>query len=172
MSNCKLLWIARRKHQHLQTAGKYHYLGKRDGVPQQERERERERERETAGQKERERGREDTVPAKMYDMLKLHAKCGMQHISPTLIYVNHTSVFEADNIYKNPPQMSFYLYFLLFLFRSRAPPMTLLTAGVITALPDPSCPRQLQTCARLMQGWVASDGCPPPPPQQKSWLSR
>ncbi len=23
-------------------------------------------------------------------------------------------------------------------------------------------PRQLQTCARLMQGWVASAGCPPP----------
>ncbi len=23
------------------------------------------------------------------------------------------------------------------------------------------CPRQLQTCARLMQGWVASAGCPP-----------
>ena len=25
------------------------------------------------------------------------------------------------------------------------------------------CLRQLQTCARLMQGWVASAGCPPPP---------
>ena len=32
MSNCKELWIARRKHQHLQTAGKDHSLGKRDGV--------------------------------------------------------------------------------------------------------------------------------------------
>ena len=46
MSNCKELWIARRKHQHLRTAGRYHYLGKRDGVPQKEREKERERERE------------------------------------------------------------------------------------------------------------------------------
>ena len=27
VANCKELWIARRKHQHLQTAGKDHYLG-------------------------------------------------------------------------------------------------------------------------------------------------
>ena len=32
--NCKKLWIARRKHQHLQTAGKDNQLGKRDGVRQ------------------------------------------------------------------------------------------------------------------------------------------
>ena len=49
VSNCKELWIARRKHQHLQTAGKYHKLGKRDGVQQKEKrvrgtERERKRE--------------------------------------------------------------------------------------------------------------------------------
>ena len=43
MSNCKELWIARRKHQHLQPAGKDHKLGKRDGVPQKEQERERDR---------------------------------------------------------------------------------------------------------------------------------
>ena len=36
--NCKELRIAKRKHQHLQTAGKDHELGKRDGVPQKERE--------------------------------------------------------------------------------------------------------------------------------------
>ena len=36
VSNCKELWIARRKHQHLQSAGKDHYLGKRIGVPQKE----------------------------------------------------------------------------------------------------------------------------------------
>ena len=53
MSNGKELWIARRKHQHLQTAGKDNTLGKRDGVPQKERE--------TDGQKEREGGREDAV---------------------------------------------------------------------------------------------------------------
>ena len=47
MSNCKELWIARINHQHLKTAGKDHYLEKRDGVPQKERE--------TYGQKEREK---------------------------------------------------------------------------------------------------------------------
>ena len=37
MSNCKELWIARRKYQHIQPAGKDHLLRKRDGVPQRER---------------------------------------------------------------------------------------------------------------------------------------
>ena len=55
----------------------------------------------------------------------------------TYIYVYHMNVSEADNIYKNPPQMSFRLYFLLFIFRSGAPPMTLLTAGALT---DPRLP--------------------------------
>ena len=35
-SNCKELWIARRKKHHLQTAWKDHTLRKRDGVPQKE----------------------------------------------------------------------------------------------------------------------------------------
>ena len=40
----------------------------------------------------------------------------------TYIYVYHTNVSEADNIYKNPPpNVIFHLYFLLFLFRSGAP---------------------------------------------------
>ena len=77
---------------------------------------------------------------------------GMKHISPKFMYIIH--VFEADNIYKNlPPQMSFHLFFAI------SPPMTLLTAGALM--------RQLHTCARLMHGWVASAGCPPP---NKSWL--
>ena len=42
MSNCKELWMARLKHQHLQTAGKDHSIGKRDGVPEKESERARE----------------------------------------------------------------------------------------------------------------------------------
>ena len=33
---------------------------------------------------------------------------------------------------KTLPQMSFHLYFLLFLFRSDAPPMKLLTSGALT----------------------------------------
>ena len=55
----------------------------------------------------------------------------------TYMYADHTNVFEAANIYKTLPQMSFHLYFLLFLFRSAAPPMTLLTAGALT---DPQLP--------------------------------
>ena len=47
-SNCKELVDCKKKHQHLQTAGKDHYLGKLDGVPQKEIE--------TDGEKERERG--------------------------------------------------------------------------------------------------------------------
>ena len=45
----------KKKHQHLQTAGKDHKLGKRDGVGLLQ------KGRETAGQKERERGREDAL---------------------------------------------------------------------------------------------------------------
>ena len=56
----------------------------------------------------------------------------------TYIYVYHTNVSEADNIYKNPPpNVISPIYFLLFLFRSGAPPMTLLTAGALT---DPRLP--------------------------------
>ena len=57
----------------------------------------------------------------------------------TYIYVCHTNVSEADNIYKNPPPnvISPIFLLLLFLFRSGAPPMTLLTAGAFT---DPRLP--------------------------------
>ena len=82
----------------------------------------------------------------------------------TYIYVYHTHVglYEADN--KNPPPNVIspiffcYFYFALGLH----PAMTLLTAMERSQILG--CPRQLQTCARLMQGWVASAGCPPPPP--------
>ena len=73
---------------------------------------------------------------------------GMKHISPTCIY--HTNVFEADNIHKNPPpNVLSPIFFYYFYFA----PMTLLTARALAYIP--SCPRQLQTCARLMQGRVA-----------------
>ena len=51
MSNCTELWIARRKHQHIKTAGKDHSLGKRDGGT-----RERERDRWTDIMRKREGG--------------------------------------------------------------------------------------------------------------------
>ena len=54
--------------------------------------------------------------------------------------------------------MSFHLFVLLF-FRSGAPLITLLTAGAFTDIQLPAT-----ASVRLMQGWVASAGCPP---QQK-----
>ena len=59
---------------------------------------------------------------------------GMKHISLT-IYVCHTNVFEADNIYKktSPNVIS-----PIFLFHSGAPPMTMLTAGAPTDLQLPA----------------------------------
>ena len=78
----------------------------------------------------------------------------------TYIYVYHTNVFEAGNIFKNLPKCNFTYLFLQFLFRSGAPPMTLLTAGALTALPDPQLPVTASTCAPLLHGWV-------PPPQTK-----
>ena len=68
---------------------------------------------------------------------------------------------------KTLPQMSFHLYFFatVFLFRSGAPPMTLLTAGALT---DPRLPATASnvctTDARL--GGVGRV----PPHKQKSWL--
>ena len=55
----------------------------------------------------------------------------------TYIYVYHTNVSEADNIYKNPPPnvispIPFAIFISLW-----APPMTLLTAGALT---DPRLP--------------------------------
>ena len=54
---------------------------------------------------------------------------------------------------KTLPQMSFHLYFLLFLFRPGAPPMTLLTAGALTD------PRLLATASNVCTtdarlGWI------------------
>ena len=58
----------------------------------------------------------------------------------TYICVYHTNVFEADNIYKNPPPNAISPKKNLILFRSGAPPMTLLTAGAFTD-PPPSSAR-------------------------------
>ena len=72
------------------------------------------------------------LPSELKNTIELSSVCTfieMKHISPTFMYIIY-NVFEAANIYKTLPQMSFHLYFLLFLFRSGAPPMTLLTAGV------------------------------------------
>ena len=100
---------------------------------------------------------------------------GMKHISPTFVYVNVPVgemcfiPFEADNIHKkHPPHVISSCIFLLFLFRSGAPPpMTLLTAGALT---DPQLPATASnvctTDARL--GGVGRVALP----KQKSWLRR
>ena len=61
VSNCKELWIAKRKHQHLQTAGKDHILGNGMGYHRMKSE--------TEGQKERERG------GRMQCFMKKEYKC-------------------------------------------------------------------------------------------------
>ena len=80
----------------------------------------------------------------------------------TYIYVYHTNVSEADNIYQNPPpNVISSICFCYFLFRSGAPLMTMLTAGAPT---DPRLPATASnvctTDARL--GGVGR--VPPPPP--------
>ena len=75
---------------------------------------------------------------------------GMKHIF-SYIYVYHTNVFEADNIYKNPPpNVISPILVLPFLFCSGAPPMTLLTAGALTDPQRPAtAPNMCPTDARL-----------------------
>ena len=82
---------------------------------------------------------------------------GMNHISPTFMYII-PMYLRLSTLCKTLPQMSFHLYSLLFLFRSGAPPMTLLAEGALT---DPSCPRQVQTCVRMWQGRWRRQGAPP-----------
>ena len=62
--------------------------------------------------------------------------------------------FRLNTFTKTLPQtMSFHLYFLLFLFRSGAPPLTLLTAGALT---DPQLPATASNVCmtNAMHGWV------------------
>ena len=91
----------------------------------------------------------------------------MKHISPT--FMNTIPLYlRLTTFTKTLPHISFHLHFLLFLFCSGAPPMTLLTARALT---DPRLPATdsnvlMTTDARL-------DGVGRvPPPQQKSWLRR
>ena len=78
----------------------------------------------------------------------------------TYIYVYHTNVLNADNIYKNPPPnvispiIVCHLYFVMGLHPW--------LCWMMERSQIPSCPRQLHTCTRLMQGWVTSAGCFPP----------
>ena len=80
---------------------------------------------------------------------------GMKHISPTFMYII-PMYLRLTTFTKTLPQMSFHLYiFRYFYFALGLHPWLcwLLERSQILG-----CPRQLQTCARLMQGWVASAG--------------
>ena len=72
----------------------------------------------------------------------------------TYIYVYHTNVFEADNIYKNPPPnvISPIYIFVLFIFRSGAPPMTLLSAGALTDTQLPAAASTVCTTDAKLDG--------------------
>ena len=83
----------------------------------------------------------------------------------TYIYVYyHTNVSEADNIYKNPPPN---VISPIFLFRSGAPPMTLLTAGALT---DPRLPATASNVCTTDARLGGVDRVPLP--KQKFWLRR
>ena len=73
----------------------------------------------------------------------------MKHISPTSIYIT-PMYLRLTTFTKSLPRMSFHPIFWLFLVS---------TGALLERSQIPSCPRQLQTCARLMQGWVASARC-------------
>ena len=82
----------------------------------------------------------------------------------TYIYVYHTNVSEADNIYKDPPPNVISRIFFVFLFRSGAPPITLLTAGALT---DPRLPA---TASNVCTTDARLGGVGRMPPQ--TWLRR
>ena len=80
---------------------------------------------------------------------------GMKHISPTFMYII-PMYLRLTTFTKTLPQMSFHLYiFCYFYFALELHPWLCWQLERSQIL---GCPRQLQTCARLMQGWVASAG--------------
>ena len=58
---------------------------------------------------------------------------GMKHISPTLMYIIPMYLRLTTLQKINSPKCNFIYIFVLFLFRFGSPPMTLLTAGALTA---------------------------------------
>ena len=90
----------------------------------------------------------------------------MKHISPTFMCIIPMYLRRLTTFTKTLPQISFHLYFLLFLFRSGAPPMTLLTAGALT---DPRLPA---TASNVCTTDARLGGVGPVHLKQKSWLRR
>ena len=115
--------------------------------------------------------RRKVLPSELTNTIEQFNACvhrNEAHFTYNFIYkpVYHTNVFDADNIYKNPPQNNVIspICFAIFisLFGSTHDSADCWRAH--DAPRPPSCPRQLQTCGRLMHGWVEAAGCPPPPP--------
>ena len=79
------------------------------------------------------------------------------------IYVYHTSVFEADDIYKNPPPNVISPIFVGNFYFALGLHSTHDYADCWGALSDPQLPTTTSnvSSARLIHGWVASAGCPP-----------
>ena len=82
----------------------------------------------------------------------------MKHISPTFMYII-PMYLRLTTFTKTLLQCHFTYIFCYFisLWGSIHD-----SADCWSAHISPACPRQLQTCARLMQDWVASAGWPPP----------
>ena len=88
---------------------------------------------------------------------KVHCVRSSEWSTFPLHYVYRSNVIDTDNIYTQKVISSICFAIFISLLGS---PMTLLTAGTLTSLPDPQLPaRQLRTCARMVHGW-ASTGCP------------
>ena len=86
----------------------------------------------------------------------------------TYIYVYHTNVFEVDNIYKNPPQMSCHLYFFCFVFISLWG-STHDSVDYWSAHRSPAARDRFKRVHDLCKaGWRRPGG----PPKPKSWQRR
>ena len=81
----------------------------------------------------------------------------MKHISPTFVYII-PMYLRLKTFTKTLPQMSFHLKKLLFSLWGS----THDSADCWSTHKPHICPRLLQTCARLIQGWMASARWPPP----------
>ena len=79
----------------------------------------------------------------------------------TYIYVHHTNVFEADNIYKNPPPNVISSIIILFAIFISLWGSTHDSADCWSAHRSPAVRDNFKR-ARLMHGWVESAGWPLP----------
>ena len=77
--------------------------------------------------------------------------------------ISYQSIWGCQHLQKSYPKCHFTYIFCYFHFALALHPWLCWLLELSQIL---GSSRQLQTCARLMQGWVASAGCPPPPPNK------